>query len=234
MNPWDGSTPPPGLVPPHLDHDHNTGDSYPDTQSRTLSSDNSWEYQNTRPSFKRTTFCSRIIRFTAKDETVLSFNTFSGLMNMYISTVMRRGEVVVMARMLRPDEEGLGGVVNVVMEASVDCDTISLNISGQVYKLDYSMGRLGVKDLEVLGRLESTGMIPRGQRGQERPGSVRNFIEQSDWSQIQLRPSPVDSQPDQTDDDETQSTDDEDDKTSVVEDTYLVRFDFKLQDVKCY
>ena len=68
-------------------------------------------------------------------------------------------------------------------------------------------------------QLESTGMVPRGQRTQQRAGSVRNFIEESDWSEIQLRHSPVDTQ--DGDDDFVEDTNN-DDTTSIVDDTYLV------------
>ena len=85
-NPWDGSTPPPGLSPvtppvPGRDKEY---PEYPSGQGRSL--DNSrgsqgeleWEYQNLggsgttqKPAFKRTTFCSRSIKFIAKDEAIL-------------------------------------------------------------------------------------------------------------------------------------------------------------------
>ena len=247
MNPWDGSTPPPGLLPPHVDHaDHeSTQDQYSDTQARILTRDNDWEYkQQSKP--KRTTFCSRCVKFTAKDEAVLSFNTFSGNMRLYLWSVRRRGMVEIRARMLQPgetgsaiafsftafdylnhypDEEGLGtgGPDNepvVLLVARVTCDTISINVGGKVYQLDYSWGRQGVKDLEVLGKLESTGMVPRGKRTQQRPGSVRNFIEDRDWTEIQLRYSPADTQDNSND--IVGETDSEEDTTSVVDDTYLV------------
>ena len=47
--------------------------------------------------------------------------------------------------------------------------------------------------LEVLGNLESTGMVPRERKEKPRKGSVRNFLEAKDFSSIVLRPSPVDS-----------------------------------------
>ena len=47
--------------------------------------------------------------------------------------------------------------------------------------------------LEVLGNLESTGMVPRERKERPRPGSVRNFLEPQDFSAIELRASPVDS-----------------------------------------
>ena len=45
---------------------------------------------------------------------------------------------------------------------------------------------------EVLGNLESTGMVPRPGREKARLGSVRNFVEPGDISPLRLRPSPVD------------------------------------------
>jgi hypothetical protein len=99
--------------------------------------------------------------------------------------------------MLRENEEGLGEEENnpaVIIAADVNCDTISLTVGMQVYKIDYNFGRSGVKDLEVVGNLESTGMIPRSkaslsnQNGQRQ---VSNFIELDDFAEIQLRPSPT-------------------------------------------
>jgi len=173
--------------------------------------DNNWEYQNIarsteppqigpkpRPPHKRTTFCSRSIRFKAKDEVVLRYNTYKGTMRMYIQAIRQpSGQVVLHARMLRENEEGLGGEENnpaVIIAADVNCDTISLTIGTQVYKIDYNFGRSGVKDLEVVGNLESTGMVPRSkssssnQNGQRQ---VSNFIELDDFAEIQLRPSPT-------------------------------------------
>ena len=71
----------------------------------------------------------------------------------------------------------------------VTCDTISLTVEGETYNMDYDFGRRGVRDLgwlvvmmimmriqmirlhnynditillsEVVGNLESTGMVPR-------------------------------------------------------------------------
>jgi len=174
--------------------------------------DNTWEYQNIgrstkapvtygpqqRPPHKRTTFCSRSIRFTAKDEVVLRYNTYKGSMRMYIQAVRQvNNQVVVHTRMLRENEEGLGEEENnppVIIAADVNCDTITLTVGTQVYKIDYDFGRSGVKDLEVVGNLESTGMVPRSkssssnQNGQRQ---VSNFIELDDFAEIQLRPSPT-------------------------------------------
>ena len=36
---------------------------------------------------------------------------------------------------------------HVIMNADVNCDTITLTVDGVVYKLDYGFGRLGVRDL---------------------------------------------------------------------------------------
>ena len=93
---------------------------------------NNWEYLNNvettvKPPFKRTTFCSRAIKFSAQDEVVLSFTSFSGVMKMYLRAFRRRGRVEVEAKMLRPGEEGLGGQENfppVTISADVNCDTI--------------------------------------------------------------------------------------------------------------
>ena len=91
LNPWDsGSTPPPGLstaVPPHVhpDQGHQARDDgypeYPSGQGRALGQvqdQEQWDLlikQNGRttekPAFKKTTFCSRSIKFIAKDEAVL-------------------------------------------------------------------------------------------------------------------------------------------------------------------
>jgi len=174
--------------------------------------DNSWEYQNIarstkspvtygpqpRPPHKRTTFCSRSIRFKAKDEVVLRYNTYKGTMRMYIQAIRQpSGQVVVNARMLEDNEDGLGEEENnpaVIIAADVNCDTITLTIGSKVYRIDYDFGRSGVKDLEVVGNLESTGMVPRSktsysnQNGQRQ---VSNFIEIDDFAEIQLRPSPT-------------------------------------------
>ena len=82
-NPWD--TPPPGLAtatPPHPEHPAPAP--LEESQARSLGPDSrrlTWEYQNQlggdqppstqTPPFKRTTFCSRAIRFIARDEAVL-------------------------------------------------------------------------------------------------------------------------------------------------------------------
>ena len=87
MNPWDGSTPPPGLstaTPPHV-HPGGGGDpgypEYPSSEgeARALQGEDvTWEYQGLnnrqttqKPAFKKTTFCSRSVKFIAKDEAVL-------------------------------------------------------------------------------------------------------------------------------------------------------------------
>eukprot|EP00092_Neocalanus_flemingeri_P039546 GFUD01043060.1.p1 GENE.GFUD01043060.1~~GFUD01043060.1.p1 ORF type:complete len:1063 (-),score=221.30 GFUD01043060.1:462-3650(-) len=174
--------------------------------------DNNWEYQNIgrstqppvtfgpqpRPPHKRTTFCSRSIRFKAKDEVVLRYNTCKGTMRMYIQAVRRpSGQVVINARMLRDNEDGLGEEENkpaVIIAADVNCDTITLTVGSKVYKIDYDFGRSGVKDLEVVGNLESTGMVPRSKSSssnQNAQRQVSNFIEIDDFAEIQLRPSPT-------------------------------------------
>ena len=215
-NPWDGATQPPGLstaTPPHLHQQEEPVEParYPEARSRgqprilttarTVADRrvaNTWEYQNlqttAKPPFKRTTFCSRAIKFSAQDEVVLSFTSFSGVMKMYLGAFRRRGRVEVEAKMLRPGEEGLGGQENfppVTISADVNCDTITLTVEGEIYKVDYGFGRLGVKEMEVLGNLESTGMVPRGRKENQSPGSVRNFVESEDFSPILLSASPA-------------------------------------------
>ena len=215
-NPWDGATQPPGLstaAPPHLHQQEEPVEParYPEARSRgqprilttarTVADRrvaNTWEYQNlqttAKPPFKRTTFCSRAIKFIAKDEVVLSFNSFSGLMRMYLRAVRRRGRVEVEAMMLRSYQEALGGHKNnpsISLAADVNCDTISLIMEDKLYKIDYGFGRLGVKEMEVLGNLESTGMVPRGRNEEPRLGSVSNFVEVEDFSPLLLRASPV-------------------------------------------
>ena len=78
---------------------------------------------------------------------------------MYINAARKNGGVEVSSRMLRTGEDGLGGQDNsppVVINADVNCDTITLVVDGDTYKLDYGFGRLGVKDLgELLSRLTS-------------------------------------------------------------------------------
>ena len=84
---------------------------------------------------------------------LFSFNTYSGVMKMYLAAERKPRGLEVAARMLRPGEEGLGRTENsphVVIRADVNCDTISLDIDGAVYKLDYGFGRLGVKDLGIV------------------------------------------------------------------------------------
>ena len=74
-------------------------------------------------------------------------------MKMYLAAERKPRGLEVAARMLRPGEEGLGRTENsphVVIRADVNCDTISLDIDGAVYKLDYGFGRLGVKDLGIV------------------------------------------------------------------------------------
>ena len=84
---------------------------------------------------------------------IFSFNTYSGIMKMYINAARKNGGVEVSSRMLRTGEDGLGGQDNsppVVINADVNCDTITLVVDGATYKLDYGFGRLGVKDLGEL------------------------------------------------------------------------------------
>ena len=214
VNPWDGTTKPPGLSttspPPVHQEEEEEAPAYPEypgrAQPRILNTGitadrrvaNTWEYQNNaqttaKPPFKRTTFCSRAIQFIAKDEVVLSFNSFSGLMRMYMRAVRRRGRVEVEARMLRPGDEGVGSQQNsppVSIAAEVNCDTISLTVEDKIYKIDYGFGRLGVTEMEVLGSLESTGMVPRGRNEKPKLGSVSNFVETEDFSPLLLRASP--------------------------------------------
>ena len=203
LNPWDGTPQPPGLAQQQEVEEVEVPIRAqprilrPSTGGRRL--ENTWEYQNTaqttvKPPFKRTTFCSRAIKFIAKDEVLLNFNSFSGQMMMYIQAVRGRGGLEVTARMLRPGEEGLGEAENsppITITADVNCDTITLTVEGKQYKIDYGFGRLGVKDLEVLGNLESTGMVPRGRTERPRPGAVRNFVETEDFSPLLLRASPA-------------------------------------------
>ena len=70
---------------------------------------------------------------------------------MYIQAVRQvNNQVVVHTRMLRENEEGLGEEENnppVIIAADVNCDTITLTVGTQVYKIDYDFGRSGVKDL---------------------------------------------------------------------------------------
>ena len=71
---------------------------------------------------------------------------------MYISAVRKNRRVQVSSRMLRQNEEGLGGQSNnphVIINAEVNCDTISLTVEDAVYKIDYGFGRLGVRDLGI-------------------------------------------------------------------------------------
>ena len=75
--------------------------------------------------------------------------------------------------------------------------------------------------LEVLGNLESTGMVPRERKERPRQGSVRNFLEPQDFSAIELRASPVDS--DETIRDEFENSEDSGDlDIPVTEDSYQV------------
>ena len=235
LNPWDGSRHPPGLEAPSpstasrpqpriLRPSSNTG-------GRRLE-ENSWEYENigqttARPPFKRTTFCSRAIKFIAKDEVLLNFNSFSGQMKMYIKAVRGRGGLEVTARMLRPGQEGLGAAENsppVTISADVNCDTITLTVEDKQYKLDYGFGRLGVKDLEVLGNLESTGMVPRGRTERPQLGTVRNFVEAEDFSPLLLRASPVPSNIADTLDNNVDNRQEEEEDFPVTDDNYQVDY----------
>jgi len=154
-----------------------------------------------RPPHKRTSFCSREIRFEAKDEVVLRYNTFTGSMQLYIQAVRLGGGLIELkTRMLRPGESGLGAEENippVLMKSSVNCDRITVmvetELGSQEYILDYDFGRKGVRDLEVVGNLESTGMVPRSHSrdNQGTSGGVANFMSNEDFNEIQLQPSPV-------------------------------------------
>ena len=65
-------------------------------------------------------------------------------------------------------------------------------------------------------------MVPRERKERPRQGSVRNFLEPQDFSSIELRPSPVDS--DKTIRDEFENTEDRGDlNIPVTEDSYQVR-----------
>ena len=70
---------------------------------------------------------------------------------MYIQAIRQpSGQVVVNARMLEDNEDGLGEEENnpaVIIAADVNCDTITLTIGSKVYRIDYDFGRSGVKDL---------------------------------------------------------------------------------------
>ena len=67
-----------------------------------------------RPAHARTTFCSRQIRFLARDEVVLSYTAASPPPNrVYIRAVRRPGAPLLLtARMLQAGEAGLGGEEN--------------------------------------------------------------------------------------------------------------------------
>jgi len=252
LNPWDGSSQPPGLstaLPPHIQEEEEEEEeevpSYPEYSVSTARAElditadrrvaNNWEYLNTlqttaKPPFKRTTFCSRAIKFIAKDEVVLSFTTFSGLMKMYLRATRRRGRVEMEASMLRPGQEGLGGQQNsppVFISADVNCDTISLTVEDKLYKIDYGFGRLGVKEMEVLGNLESTGMVPRGGKEKPKLGSVRNFVETEDFSPLLLRASPVSQETADNNIEDSQETADNNIEDSQQEDQ---RVDFPVTD----
>ena len=70
---------------------------------------------------------------------------------MYIQAIREQsGRVNLHARMLRDNQEGLGAEENnppVIIDADVNCDTISLTVGSTLYKIDYDFGRSGVKDL---------------------------------------------------------------------------------------
>ena len=70
---------------------------------------------------------------------------------MYIQAIRQfNRQVVLNARMLEENEEGLGAEENnpaVIITADVNCDTITLTVEDQVFKIDYNFGRSGVKDL---------------------------------------------------------------------------------------
>ena len=130
--------------------------------------------------------------------------------------------------MLRPAEEGLGGGENsppVTISADVNCDTITLTVEDRQYAIDYGFGRLGVKDLEVLGNLESTGMVPRGRTEKPRLGAVRNFVESEDFSPLLLRASPVSSNIADTPDNNSDNREEEEEEEDfpVTDDNYQVR-----------
>ena len=64
-------------------------------------------------------------------------------------------------------------------------------------------------------------MVPRERKEKPRRGSVRNFLEPQDFSSIELRPSPVDS--DETIRDEFEKSEDSGDlDIPVTEDSYQV------------
>ena len=93
---------------------------------------------------------------------------------------------------------------------------------------------------EVLGNLESTGMVPRLKKEKTKLGSVRNFMEPDDFSAILLRPSPLDFQVgnnvDTSDDLTDYSDDDNDDNDDipVTEDSYQIegKGDVEVRDAK--
>ena len=65
-------------------------------------------------------------------------------------------------------------------------------------------------------------MVPRERKEKPRRGSVRNFLEPQDFSSIELRPSPIDS--DETIPDEYENSEDEGDlDIPVTDDSYQVR-----------
>ena len=114
------------------------------------------------------------------------------------------------------------------------CDTITLTVEGKQYKIDYGFGRLGVKDLEVLGNLESTGMVPRGRKEKPRPGAVRNFVETEDFSPLLLRASPANSSIADTlgnnfDNRQQEEEEEEEEDFPVTEDNYQVDMKYKVR-----
>jgi len=58
------------------------------------------------PAHKRTTFCSRSIKFRAKDEVVLKYTTYSGNMRLYIQAVRVSGLLATSAPTPLADDSG--------------------------------------------------------------------------------------------------------------------------------
>ena len=79
------------------------------------------------------------------------YNTYKGTMRMYIQAIRApSGQVVLNAKMLKDNEDGLGEEENnppVIIAADVNCDTITLTVGNKIYKIDYNFGRSGAKDL---------------------------------------------------------------------------------------
>ena len=125
-NPWD--SPPPGLAtatPPHPEHPAPAPAPQEESQARSLGPDSrrlTWEYQNQlggdqppspstqTPPFKRTTFCSRAIRFIARDEAVLRSLEFTHVLT-HFNCIPLKNQVsmqninVQLQHLLRRDED---------------------------------------------------------------------------------------------------------------------------------